>query len=279
MPTARRSGSLRHIFLSPHCDDAVLSCGGLVASLRNAGANVEIQTVFAGDEPKDCSPAARALHARWGLNDGHVVRMRRNEDRAAAAALGVPVAFWKFREGLYRTERDGSWSCSTVARLFSSRADDDLVRDLEAALRVVAPDVAGVRIYAPLGVGDHVDHLAVYACAERVSSQGWDVRFYEDVPYAIKAANRRTRFKGLALGTWTPVILPVPERAIIAKIQAISCYRSQLSTLLPPRKEVATAVVRYAREVARRAGHAHAERYWRRREHSAKGSRAKERGS
>jgi LmbE family N-acetylglucosaminyl deacetylase len=35
-----------HVFVSPHPDDAALSCGGLIASLREIGQNVTIITVF-----------------------------------------------------------------------------------------------------------------------------------------------------------------------------------------------------------------------------------------
>jgi LmbE family N-acetylglucosaminyl deacetylase len=37
-----------HVFVSPHPDDAALSCGGLIASLRELGQNVTILSVFSG---------------------------------------------------------------------------------------------------------------------------------------------------------------------------------------------------------------------------------------
>ncbi|HUG48628.1 MAG TPA: PIG-L family deacetylase [Candidatus Limnocylindria bacterium] len=39
---------MTHVFVSPHPDDVALSCGGLVASLRELGQNVTILTVFSG---------------------------------------------------------------------------------------------------------------------------------------------------------------------------------------------------------------------------------------
>lgn len=39
---------MTHVFVSPHADDIALSCGGLVASLRDLGQNVTIVTVFSG---------------------------------------------------------------------------------------------------------------------------------------------------------------------------------------------------------------------------------------
>jgi LmbE family N-acetylglucosaminyl deacetylase len=39
---------MTHVFISPHPDDIALSCGGLVASLRELGQTVTILTVFSG---------------------------------------------------------------------------------------------------------------------------------------------------------------------------------------------------------------------------------------
>src|SRR5213593_4626108 len=39
---------MAHVFVAPHPDDVALSCGGLIASLRELGQNVAIITVFSG---------------------------------------------------------------------------------------------------------------------------------------------------------------------------------------------------------------------------------------
>ncbi len=39
---------MTHVFIAPHPDDVALSCGGLIASLRELGQNVAILTVFSG---------------------------------------------------------------------------------------------------------------------------------------------------------------------------------------------------------------------------------------
>jgi LmbE family N-acetylglucosaminyl deacetylase len=40
---------MTHVFVAPHPDDVALSCGGLIASLRELGQNVAIVTVFSGN--------------------------------------------------------------------------------------------------------------------------------------------------------------------------------------------------------------------------------------
>src|SRR3954471_15766371 len=39
---------MTHVFVAPHPDDVALSCGGLIASLRELGESVTILTVFSG---------------------------------------------------------------------------------------------------------------------------------------------------------------------------------------------------------------------------------------
>ncbi|HLY14719.1 MAG TPA: PIG-L family deacetylase, partial [Candidatus Limnocylindrales bacterium] len=44
---------MTHVFVSPHPDDVALSCGGLIASLRELGQNVAILTVYSGNGGAD----------------------------------------------------------------------------------------------------------------------------------------------------------------------------------------------------------------------------------
>jgi LmbE family N-acetylglucosaminyl deacetylase len=44
---------MTHVFVAPHPDDVALSCGGLIASLRELGQNVAIITVFSGADSRN----------------------------------------------------------------------------------------------------------------------------------------------------------------------------------------------------------------------------------
>ncbi len=57
---------MTHVFVAPHPDDVALSCGGLVASLRELGQNVTIITVFSGTE----GPAELTGYQREALGFG-----------------------------------------------------------------------------------------------------------------------------------------------------------------------------------------------------------------
>jgi len=56
---------MTHVFVAPHPDDAALSCGGLIASLRELGQSVTILTVYSGTGDRDSDQVtARCSRAR-----------------------------------------------------------------------------------------------------------------------------------------------------------------------------------------------------------------------
>ena len=55
---------MTHVFVAPHPDDVALSCGGLIASLRELGQNVTILTVFSGAGSARTATATSRLPAR-----------------------------------------------------------------------------------------------------------------------------------------------------------------------------------------------------------------------
>src|SRR6516164_6338526 len=79
----------RHIFLSPHLDDVVYSCGGTLGVQVSSGLHPLVITIFAGIPPTntDLSPFALQKHREWGADQtkepGHIIKVRRQEDAGA----------------------------------------------------------------------------------------------------------------------------------------------------------------------------------------------------
>lgn len=61
---------MTHVFVSPHPDDIALSCGGLVASIRELGQNVTILTVFSGSGSAAGDGHAMTSYQRAALGFG-----------------------------------------------------------------------------------------------------------------------------------------------------------------------------------------------------------------
>lgn len=245
-----------HIYLSPHLDDAVLSCGGRIWQQVQAGEDVLMVTIFAGPPASGgpFSSFAQQLHGRWGHPVDAVVR-RQEEDLEALALLGAEATHWPYTDCIYRQTPDGRFLYADEEALWGDvhPAEKDLIAELVARLSTI-PLTPGGTVYTPLGVGHHVDHRIVRRAAE---ASMHTLAYYEDYPYAedphaVQAALTERPDKA--------ELVLLTEEALEAKTAAIACYRSQLSSFWADAMEMAVAV----RAFAERTGNGKpAERYWR----------------
>ncbi|RME11008.1 MAG: PIG-L family deacetylase [Ardenticatenia bacterium] len=247
------------LFLSPHLDDAILSCGGLIAQAHAAGDRLIIATIFAGDPSPLAAqlPFARYQHTLWG-DPIAPMPLRRAEDLAAAAALGVhDVVHLTFADAVYRHLPTGEALYTNDDDLFGAlhSADEPLINAIANALHPLIAEADD--IYAPLGLGNHVDHQLVAHAARRLSTAARLV-WYEELPYAEwddPTAHTATRTKH-------PHLVAIDETAMMRKLDAMGYYRTQIPVLY--RNEIAMhrRVRAYAARLAAGLSAPYAERYW-----------------
>lgn len=245
----------RHIYLSPHLDDAVLSCGGMIYEQARAGEPVAVVTVFAAGPPADrpLSGFARELHERWqtsaaltGPSDPSAVR--RLEDEHAVTALGASVqaVHLDLPDCIYR------YAAGTGEPLYAGEAAifgavnpaDPALAELSAAPAL--PE--GSTLYAPLAIGHHVDHQLIHNAVREWNLPQGRVHYYEDYPYAAQQAEPIEALLERR-GTWQPLLTPLSEQALAAKIRAAAAYQSQISTFWQSQDAMAAALREYARRV------------------------------
>jgi SAM-dependent methyltransferase/LmbE family N-acetylglucosaminyl deacetylase len=220
---------MKQIYLSPHFDDVVLSCGGTAEHQASFGDEVVVLTVFGGSPSDDrLSPLAQRLHHEWNL-PWTAPEARAAEDREAVRTLGATQVCWDYRDAIYRRTEDGAFHYDSYADLFSRPmhpADESLPACLAARLGELAAQNHGQMVfYAPLGVGGHVDHLIVHKAARIIAERGAQVLFYEDQPYAYNQPQNL----GRALLPdpdvwWEPLVFPISSTR---KLKALDCYHSQ----------------------------------------------------
>jgi len=243
------------VVLSPHLDDAALSCGGRIARAVGAGRAVRLVTVFTRDEPVEPPSAlARDLRRWWQLPAGEVMQRRRAEDRDACARLGAEPLHLDLPEAPYRLDAAGRPLYADLGALFGEvRGEDgELVARLADRFAAFGDDDA--ELLGPLAVGHHVDHQVVRAALERARPRPW---LYEEFPYtewkwfAVRRALGRPAL-------WESETLALEPADIEARLEAIEAYASQVPSLFrnPGRLR------RQLRRALRRTG---GERLWRRR--------------
>lgn len=252
---------MKHLFLSPHPDDAALSCGGRIAHLTQAGEPVEIYTLMAADMPPDTPQGAFVVaHVqRWNLGPDPSPG-RRVEDARSAEALGAAIRFGDLVDAIYRVGADGRLLYPDLPALFGEIAPDDAVRPrIETVAQELEPDVI---LYAPLGAGHHVDHQAVrdIALVWHALHPAAPLLFYEEYPYTVRDRTAIEAARGLLALEITAEICPVSASALETKIRSIACHASQIPTFWAGVDAMADDVRQYAAAVG---GGAPAERLWR----------------
>ncbi len=231
---------MRHIYLSPHFDDAVYSCGGWLWQQAQAGAAVEVWTLCAGDPPAaKYSPFAQELHARWGLAGAAVVAARRAEDQAACARVGARGRYFDLPDAIYRREEGGEALYTSRAAIFGplAAAERPLLRSLAADLASELEPTDS--LYCPLALGNHVDHQLARRAAEQLARP---LTFYADLPYVLDSEDG---LAGLLPAGAHRAVHPLSEEALVAWAQAAAAYASQLSSFWPDAAALQAALSGY----------------------------------
>jgi LmbE family N-acetylglucosaminyl deacetylase len=215
---------LRWIYLSPHFDDAVLSCGGLIFEQTRQGIQAEIWTIMAGNPPAGpLSEFARQNHALWGLPGGEeTVAMRRAEDKAAAAIVGAELIHLDFPDCIYRRSSKGDYLYTGTVMTSPAPGDRKLPRRIATALRsgLSQDDL----LVCPLSLGGHVDHILVRQAAESLQRP---LLFYADIPYVLNNPQMlEPAVAGLESRSY-----PVSVTSLEAWLEGVAAYRSQLDSL------------------------------------------------
>ena len=208
--------------VSPHLDDAVLSCAGLIAGAPGT----TVLTVFAGFPPaRDAATPAEFLPGYDILGPGQcgfaggddVVALRRAEDRAALAHLGATPRWLDFLDSQYVVEPGESARPAEIA----------------AGIRAAIGDLKPATIGFPLGLS-HTDHERTHEACFLLLKESPELAAnwvaFIDVPYRAlyraQADPRLARLRELGYEL-EPLSFDLGER----KVAALDEYPSQLKAL------------------------------------------------
>ncbi len=248
-----------HLFLSPHLDDAVLSCGGTIHRLTQQEESVVILTIMAGDPPSPLpqSPIIQDLHQRWDVGYNPITN-RRTEDERAAKRLGARPVHMLIPDCVYRTS-DALVLYPSEESLWAKPhpMDNALAILVETPLPFAAEITS---LYMPMGVGHHVDHQIVrdWALTLGKANPQLSVKLYEEYPYT-RDKIAVTQARRLIAAEMNPKIVALDEVNVAAKTEAISCYKSQITTFW----NSITAMEQEVRQLLTQTGeNTPAERYW-----------------
>lgn len=209
------------LVVSPHLDDAVLSCWHLI----DGPGDVRVVNVFTA-LPGSGTPPAPWDRITGAGDSRRRMEERLDEDRRALALAGREAVGLDFLDSQYR---DGPQNA------------DALVAALE-------PLTEGIELVVPVGIG-HSDHVAVREAALTLAGRGASVAFYADFPYAVEfgwppsvTGARRQGFvdaeafwaescASMFDAGYSPVGVALDADAQQRKVEAMRTYETQFAAL------------------------------------------------
>lgn len=230
--------NMRWIYISPHFDDAVLSCGGLIWEQTHSGIPVEIWTVNAGDPPPGpVSDLITRIHAVWKTGTPQeTVALRRTEDQNAARRVGAIVRHLGIVDAIYRRTNTGT--------LMYTQDVFDPIHPREAGIVEKAAEQISQNltqydtIVCPLAIGGHVDHVITRKAVEMLGRPLW---YYADIPYLLthetELAPAVTNMNGKTFF--------ISPQGLAAWQEAIAAHASQISSLFADVEDMRIQIKHY----------------------------------
>ncbi|MBV9709449.1 MAG: PIG-L family deacetylase, partial [Ktedonobacteraceae bacterium] len=253
------------IFLSPHFDDVVYSCGGTLGVQVSCGLRPLVITVFGGIPSANLtlSPFAMRVHQEMGADftkaPGNAVEIRRKEDANALDYLEVDYLWLDYLDALYRGSPAYYSDRKQLIGGDVHPADAAIDRQLASELLALQERLPDTAWYTPLGVGRHVDHQIVCSAADRLTQRGAKVYYYEDFPYILQEGALEARKQELGLA-FEPNLVEMSEMLPI-RVAAAEMYSSQVAANFGSNEALQRTTTNYTYSI-RPVETVHLERYW-----------------
>lgn len=235
------------VFVSPHLDDAVLSCGYLLEKLKEANKNILIITVFTKCTKVPPTPQAINFIEICGYDSGlHLFKNREKEDIEALKIFSAQHAFLGFTDAAWRLDRKRLPIYKTQKIQFSGRIsmkDKHIINNIKQELKKYL-QYKNSLILAPLGVGNHVDHVIINNIVRKFKQ---NAIFWEDFPYN---RNKNDVWKGIKRANAIN-IFTIKNSKNELKEKAIKKYKSQIKSIFSLGKISKIKESYYARENSR----------------------------
>ncbi|NPD87753.1 MAG: PIG-L family deacetylase [Asgard group archaeon] len=212
---------MQHIFLSPHLDDAVASCGGTIAKLVYEREEVLIITVYTKELDLESIP--KNFH-KFAIYD-----QRKREDKKALDKLSADYKWMDIEERAYRTPLIKKPTDVFKINLSEGIKQFLNIAEIQEELERIFEENPKSCIYAPLGIGNHFDHVEVFLASLMfmVDNALFDnFLFYIDFYGMASTKIRRKHYLGnklMTLGT------KKPEKSSIKWFMITSVVNSMIS--------------------------------------------------
>jgi len=223
------------VFISPHLDDAILSCGQLISELVKLKKKIQIISIFTKGSLKTITPQAKHFLNACGYESAVTLfRDRQNEDKNMAKRLGLSIKHLNFTDAAWRTDRKLNPIYRDAMQQFggvASEKDSPLVNSIRSKLSaLIKKKHDQPLVFGPLGIGGHVDHVLTRNVLAKMNIS---TLFWEDFPYNTSRETKRLFFSQTKEFKTVFSLFYLDSSR---KTTLINFYKSQAASLFPNRK-------------------------------------------
>jgi len=213
------------IILSPHLDDAALSCSDHIHAWNTAGHNITVVTIFSSFQTTVVSDYLRGYMEASGITTvEELEHHRKQEDAAATQLMGCRAEYLDFIDAGYRQHNDKP-DYADYRELCPFRISEQEYPAIDEIVIRLSKHSGADLIVAPLGVGGHIDHLMTRLVAEKISPDD-RLAYYVDFPYALNPFKWRPKYINTFLSYKQSI-----QWISTFKRSIIDCYPSQVAYL------------------------------------------------
>lgn len=243
------------VCFSPHLDDAVFSAGGTLAELSKKMPVTVVNVFTSAGDARSTLSAKQFLKQSKIASPGTLFKVRLNEDKKSLKHIRADVLDLNYTDALWRKKKRSVFPVRVAGNVLPEfvslyptyryhvikgnihKQDSDLVVELARRFRNIVPDPTTVAVFAPVGVGSHVDHNIVRnACR---LAFGKDVFYWLDFPYFAREGVTANEFvKENHLEVREVIVNPSVKQGLCKE------YESQYDIVMPD-KNVLTSSERF----------------------------------
>lgn len=191
-------------FISPHIDDAVFSAGALIIALRKKNVPVTIINVFTKGGSRNTLSARKYLAISNAKSAKELFNIRIVEERQIAKKLGINIVNLGFVDALWRM-KSAHLLLNKLSYIFAeltavyptykyhitsgilSKEDSKVKKEIQKKLSMYISKKSYV--FAPLAIGNHVDHVLI-----REATNNMNPIYWKDFPYSLNTKSSFSSF-------------------------------------------------------------------------------------
>lgn len=192
-------------FISPHLDDAMLSCGDLLSRLSGL-VDITVVNVFTEAAFPPYTLSTKNFLKQCNSKDAfELFKKRREEDKKIWNEMGIKVINLGFIDAQWRKKDKLNFLQSALTKFipeFShiyptyrwhiikgeiSKSDNFLMDNIKKEILGIVNTKEKYLIFCPMAVGNHVDHVVVRNCCLEVF--GKNLILWSDFPYNDKGGS------------------------------------------------------------------------------------------